>query len=241
MANRNRRDQRDEYENEANRGYRGGHLSRGSMGNRGALGAGYIDPTNLSAGNLIGGGSNAGFGAGGNWYTSDPTLDGYSGTLGDDTDLAGYGRAMPSAHVAREIEPNYSGRGSKNYKRSDARIEEDVHELLLRDRYIDATDVDVRVENGEVTLYGEVANRNERRRAEEIVERCAGVRDVHNQIKARQPLWSSPQSNRAATSAEREVTRRPLADAVEREPEARRASTSASASRKGSGRSAARP
>ncbi len=238
MANRNRRDERDDYQNEANRGYRGGHLSRGSMGNRGALGAGYIDPTSLSAGNLIGGGNNAGFGAGGNWYTSDPTYDGYSGTLGDDTDLAGYGRATPLGNVAREIQPNYSGRGSKNYKRSDARIEEDVHEALLRDRHVDATDIDVQVENGEVTLTGEVANLHERRRAEELVERCAGVRDVHNQIKARQPLWSAASSNREAIPAEREVTSRPLSDTVEREPETRR--SSASSSRNANSRSSAR-
>jgi hypothetical protein len=219
----------DELDNEANRGYRGGHLSRGSMGNRGALGAGHIDRTDLSAGSLIGGGSNAGFGAGGNWYTSDPSLDGYSGTMGDETDLAGYGRATPMGGVGRELEPNYAGRGSKNYRRSDARIEEDVHEALLRDRYVDATDIDVRVENGEVTLFGEVANRNERRRAEEIVEQCAGVRDVHNEIKARQPLWSGAPSGRTTPAAEREVTSRPLADTVEREPETRRSSASSTA------------
>jgi hypothetical protein len=230
VANRNRGDERNDYENEAKRGYRGGHLSRGSMGNRGALGAGYIDPTNFSAGNLIGGGNNAGFGAGGNWFSSDPSYDGYSGTMGDDTDLAGYGRAMPMGSVGRELEPNYAGRGSKNYRRSDARIEEDVHEALLHDRLVDATDVDVRVENGEVTLTGEVANRNERRRAEELVEHCAGVRDVHNEIKARQPLWSGAQANRAAAPAERDVTSRPLSDTVAREAETRRSSSSRNAS-----------
>jgi hypothetical protein len=194
VANRNQRNNRkrvdDEVEAEANRGYRGGHLSRGGMGNRGALGAGYIDPTNLSAGNLIGGGNNAGFGAGGNWYTSDPTLDGYSGTLGDETDLTGYG----------SLRPVHAGRGSKNYKRSDARIEEDVHEALLRDPYVDATEIDVKVENGEVTLFGEVPDRHQRRRAEECVERCAGVRDVHNNLKARQPLWGA-NANRSQTPA----------------------------------------
>ena len=83
---------------------------------------------------------------------------------------------------------SYAGRGSKNYRRSDARIEEEVHEVLMRHHEIDATDVDVRVESGEVTLTGEVEDRRTKRLVEEIVEHLPGVRDVHNELKARRGL-----------------------------------------------------
>jgi hypothetical protein len=85
---------------------------------------------------------------------------------------------------------SYAGRGSRNYKRSDARIEEDVHETLERHHEIDATDIDVRVENGEVWLSGEVEDRRSRRLAEEIVEHVRGVRDVHNELRARRGLMA---------------------------------------------------
>jgi hypothetical protein len=175
---------------EANRGYRGGHMSGGSMGNRGALGSGSIDPINFARGDLIGGANISGYGAGSLWGNIDSTMDGYSGTLGDETDLTGYARMRDRGGYGGYDtgRPNFSGRGSKNYKRSDSRIEEDVHEALMRDPYLDATDIDVAVKGGEVTLSGEVSDRAARRHAEECVERCAGVREIHNNLKARQGL-----------------------------------------------------
>lgn len=80
------------------------------------------------------------------------------------------------------------GRGSRHYQRSDSRIQEDVYETLERQHDVDASDVQVQVQNGEVTLSGEVEDRRSKRRIEEIVEHCAGVRDVHNNLKARRGL-----------------------------------------------------
>jgi osmotically-inducible protein OsmY len=85
----------------------------------------------------------------------------------------------------------FAGRGPRNYRRSDARIEEDVNEALMRNDEIDASDVEVRVENAVVTLNGEVEDRHAKRLAEDIAERVPGVRDVHNALKARHGFWDS--------------------------------------------------
>ena len=190
----------------ANRGYRGGHMSGGAMGNRGVMGSGYLGPVNLSGGELIGGGSNAGFGAGGNglWPNFDASMDGYSGSMGDETDLGGYGNARRRGGYGGFDTGRFAGRGSKNYKRSDTRIEEDVHEALMHDPYLDATDIDVSVKDGEVTLSGEVSDRAARRRAEECVESCAGVLEIHNELRARRGLMGR--------ADERDVTSRPERD-----------------------------
>jgi hypothetical protein len=77
----------------------------------------------------------------------------------------------------------FFGRGPKGYKRSDDRIREDVCDRLTDDPTIDATDMEVSVKDGEVKLLGTVDGRAEKRRAEDIVENVAGVRDVHNQLR----------------------------------------------------------
>jgi hypothetical protein len=82
----------------------------------------------------------------------------------------------------------HSGRGPKGYRRSDDRIREDVNEELTRHPDIDASEIDVRVENGEVTLSGTVEERRDKRLAEDIVERVSGVTDVHNQVRVRKGL-----------------------------------------------------
>lgn len=76
-----------------------------------------------------------------------------------------------------------AGRGPRGYTRSDERIHEDVCEALTRDADVDATDIEVRISGGEVTLSGHVADREQKRRAEEVAESVAGVRDVFNQIR----------------------------------------------------------
>jgi osmotically-inducible protein OsmY len=80
----------------------------------------------------------------------------------------------------------HAGRGPKGYKRSDERIREDVSEHLTHDAWVDATEIEIEVKDGEVTLTGTVQSREEKRRAEDAVERVSGVRDVHNQIRVGQ-------------------------------------------------------
>jgi hypothetical protein len=81
------------------------------------------------------------------------------------------------------------GLGPRNYVRSDARIEEDVNERLSHG-HLDATDVEVRVENGEVTLSGTVRSRGDKRLAEDIADDVSGVRHVQNNLRV-QDNWTA--------------------------------------------------
>jgi hypothetical protein len=78
---------------------------------------------------------------------------------------------------------NFAGRGPRNWKRSDDRIKEDINERLTHHPDIDASDIDVEVNNGEVTLKGKVDERRAKRLAEDIAESVSGVHDVRNEIK----------------------------------------------------------
>ena len=78
------------------------------------------------------------------------------------------------------------GRGPKGYRRSDERIKEDVNDRLSDDYYIDASDVEVAVENSEVTLTGTVKSRSDKRRIEDIAESVSGVTNVENRLRVKQ-------------------------------------------------------
>lgn len=84
---------------------------------------------------------------------------------------------------ARTPAVSYAGRGPRGYQRSDARLREDVSDELAQDPFVDASDIDVMVEGGDVTLRGTVATRAEKRRAEDCVMAVRGVRDVSNQLR----------------------------------------------------------
>jgi hypothetical protein len=77
----------------------------------------------------------------------------------------------------------HTGRGPRGYQRSDDRIREDICDRLTRHGRIDATDVNIAVNSGEVTLSGMVDTREAKRLAEDIAESVHGVHDVTNQIK----------------------------------------------------------
>jgi len=81
----------------------------------------------------------------------------------------------------------YSGRGPSNYRRSDERIKEDVCERLTYYGQLDASNIEVEVENSEVILKGTVDHRRSKRMAEDIAESVSGVRDIHNQLRVE---WS---------------------------------------------------
>lgn len=83
----------------------------------------------------------------------------------------------------RRREEDHRGRGPKGYKRSDDRIRDDLNDRLADDRFIDASDIEVMVAAGEVTLTGTVANREMRRQAEDLAERISGVTYVQNNLR----------------------------------------------------------
>jgi hypothetical protein len=78
---------------------------------------------------------------------------------------------------------NFQGIGPKGYKRSDDRIKEDVCETLARDHRIDASDIEVSVDDAMVTLSGTVESRTIKRAAEMVIENLSGVLDVKNDLK----------------------------------------------------------
>ena len=80
----------------------------------------------------------------------------------------------------------FTGYGPKNYVRADTRIHEDVCERITADPFVDATDIDVRVTSGEVSLEGVVRTRDQKRRAEDAAASVPGVRDVHNRLRLEQ-------------------------------------------------------
>lgn len=77
------------------------------------------------------------------------------------------------------------GKGPKGYVRSDERLKEDLSEKLMRDHAIDASDINVEVKNGIVTLTGTVEERRLKHYAEDLAEACTGVKDVDNRLTVR--------------------------------------------------------
>ena len=102
------------------------------------------------------------------------------------------------------LQNDYRGRGPKDYRRSDDRIREEICDRLTDDRAIDASEVQIKVESGEVTLLGFVGTRDQKRRAEESAEHVSGVRDVINQLRInRGDAQSAQQSQQPQQQANR--------------------------------------
>ena len=101
---------------------------------------------------------------------------------------SGYGEssgwdARAGALASSQSGRGFAGRGPKGYQRSDERLREEVSDRLMADDRIDASDIEVEVHDGEVTLTGTVDGRMAKRRAEDCAEEVMGVRDVMNQLR----------------------------------------------------------
>jgi osmotically-inducible protein OsmY len=94
-----------------------------------------------------------------------------------------YGRYRTDTRSSRG---RFSGLGPRGYQRTDDRIREDVNDRLTQHGEIDATEIEVSVNQGEVTLSGTVDNRWTKRLAEDIVEEVSGVRNVVNLLRVYQ-------------------------------------------------------
>ena len=81
----------------------------------------------------------------------------------------------------------HAGRGPRNYRRSDARLHEEVCERLTADAWVDARDVEVEVQEARVVLRGVVPQRAMKHRAEDLADAVLGVADVDNQIRVQRP------------------------------------------------------
>ena len=85
---------------------------------------------------------------------------------------------------------SYRGRGPRGYTRSDDRIKEDINDELTDAWNLDASDIEVEVNDGNVVLSGTVTNRNAKRNAEDIAEDVSGVKNVENRIRVSNQTYS---------------------------------------------------
>lgn len=176
------------------RGY-SGYMNRRFEGGRGTSGT---DP------NWYGGARDIDWGRSGSRYGQreyEGSSQEYGGNLpdfrGGTYGLAGYsgsgqwsrgmqpGWGSPAGFGSQSISQNrgFWGKGPKGYQRSDQRIQEDISERLMQHPDIDASEIEVRVQSGEVMLSGTVDERNAKRLAEDLADDVAGVKQVHNQIR----------------------------------------------------------
>lgn len=104
----------------------------------------------------------------------------YGGNYGNPSRYAD--RSQMGGHYGQEEGP-HRGSGPKGYKRADDRIKEDVCDCLTEDTNLDASEIEVSVKDGEVTLTGTVGSRHDKRAAEDMTERQSGVKNVQNNLK----------------------------------------------------------
>jgi hypothetical protein len=87
----------------------------------------------------------------------------------------------------REARPipqaSHRGRGPRGYRRSDERINDEAHDRLTDDPWLDASEIRIEVKDAEVTLSGLVDNREAKHRAERLIEDISGVTHVQNNLR----------------------------------------------------------
>ncbi len=171
--------------------------------------------TSRSYGGSYGGGGINAYGAGaGAAYGAGSAGRGYSdyggrGNRGGDRgffDKAGDEVAswFGDDEAAHRREQDHSGRGPSNYTRSDDRILEDACDQLTRDWNVDARNIQVTADDGEVTLDGTVDSRRAKRRAEDCVDDVSGVKHVQNNLRVQETDNDSDSDpNDYGTSADR--------------------------------------
>ena len=77
----------------------------------------------------------------------------------------------------------HRGRGPRGFRRSDDGIHEDLCARMAAHPALDASEIDVRVTNGNVVLEGTVQSRSQRRLAGALAESVGGVREIRNDVR----------------------------------------------------------
>lgn len=91
------------------------------------------------------------------------------------------------SQFSRSLRKDFTGKGPSNYRRSDERIHDDASDALYKCAELDASDIEVKVSGGVITLSGTVEARLDKKIAEMTVERIPGVIDVDNQLVIENP------------------------------------------------------
>ena len=76
-----------------------------------------------------------------------------------------------------------ASQGPRFHRRSDDKIHQEIWEVLSNNADLDAGEVELHVEAGEVTLTGTVDSRDAKWLTEDLVNSIAGVREVNNRLK----------------------------------------------------------
>jgi hypothetical protein len=77
---------------------------------------------------------------------------------------------------------DYVGFGPRDFQKSDQDIFHEVCEALTDNPKLDASEIEVDIEDGCVRLRGQVSDRMDKREAERCVEYLPGVKDVMNEL-----------------------------------------------------------
>lgn len=157
----------------------GGYGGQGGVGGYGARGMGSYGGMGERGPGSMGERYERGRGYGGRTEMGGREGWGREGMGGRGTDM-GFG----AREEEEERGPHY-GKGPKGYRRSDERIREDVSDVIAQQGFIDASDVEVKVDGGVVTLSGQVQRRQDKRSIEQMIERVHGVDEVHNELRLR--------------------------------------------------------
>lgn len=100
----------------------------------------------------------------------------------------------------------HRGKGPKNYTRSEERIREDVSDMLTEDSFLDASEIEVMVKGGEVTLNGYVDSRYSKHRAEDLAEDIMGVTHVQNNLRVHENSSNADDGTHKSVSADKTIT-----------------------------------
>jgi BON domain len=79
----------------------------------------------------------------------------------------------------------HRGKGPSGYVRDDSRILEEICDRLTENDHLDACNIEVKIDAGEVTLNGQVARREDKRLAEDIAESVSGVKHLQNNLRVK--------------------------------------------------------
>ena len=93
-----------------------------------------------------------------------------------------WGEEQFKAERREERGPRPAGRSQPVRRRPDESLAREIHEVLTNDPELDATEIEVQVDRGAVTLSGTVTSSDAKLLAEELTESFPGVREVHNRL-----------------------------------------------------------
>ena len=200
-----RRDERGSRNRDRNyQGDASGGFGGARVGNQERGGFGSFTSESYRTGGSVGPRENRGYGRGDNYargaysggsygagtYGAAPRSDYRNDGYGTSDERGFFERAgdevaswFGDEDAARRREIDHRGRGPANYTRSDDRILEDACDRLTEDWGVDASDIQVTVQGGEVTLDGTVNSRRDKRRAEDVVDDVSGVNHVQNNLR----------------------------------------------------------